>query len=66
MKPCDMRKFGRNWEEVVEGRQGCMILWEQIRLPLFAPRNGNRTEKATGREISAQFNEELPVKRQLV
>lgn len=48
----------------MEGRQGCMILWEKIRLPQFASRNGNRTEKATGREISAQFNEELPVKRQ--
>jgi len=51
-KPCHIRKFGRNWEEVVEGRQGCTVLWGKIRLPQTAPSNGNRTEEATGREDS--------------
>ena len=47
----------------MEGRPGCTISWGKIRLPQFAPGSGNRIEEAAEREISAQFNEELPVKR---
>lgn len=60
---CKTTSYKEVLGEVEEGRQGCIILWEKIRLPQFASRGGNRTEEATGREISALFKE-LPVERQ--
>lgn len=64
--PCHRRKFGRNWEEVVEGTGDAGSCGKRLDFLSRLPRSGNRMEEAPGREISAQFKEELPVKRRYI
>lgn len=47
----------------MEGRQQCTVLWGRIGLPQSAPGMGTGQRKPEG-DISAQFKEEFPVKRQ--